>query len=56
MSEFAGNFRYIEAEILTDKIDRVDSFTKNIGLVNFEFEQTYSRGDYAFKSYQRQTV
>jgi CRISPR-associated protein Cas5h len=41
-SEFAGNFRYIEAEILTDKIDRVDSFTKNIGLVNFEFEQTYS--------------
>jgi len=41
-SEFAGNFRYIDAEIISDKIDRVDSFTKNIGLIDFEFEQTYS--------------
>ncbi len=41
-SEFAGNFRYVETKILSDKIDRVDSFTKNIELIDFEFEQTYS--------------
>ncbi len=41
-SEFAGNFRYIDTKILSDKIDRVDSFTRNIGLIDFEFEQTYS--------------
>ena len=41
-SEFAGNFRYIDTKIIRDKIDRVDSFTQNIGLIDFEFEQTYS--------------
>jgi CRISPR-associated protein Cas5h len=41
-SEFAGNFRYIESETISNKIDKVDSFTKNIGLIDFEFEQTYS--------------
>jgi len=41
-SEFAGNFRYIETKTIDKQIDRVDSFTKNIGLIDFEFEQTYS--------------
>ena len=41
-SEFAGNFKYIEVEILDNKIDKVDSFTQNIELIDFEFEQTYS--------------
>lgn len=41
-SEFAGNFRYIDTKILSDKIDRVDSFTQNVGVIDFEFKQTYS--------------
>jgi len=41
-SEFAGNFEYIENKIISNKIDKVNSFTKNIGLIEFEFEQTYS--------------
>lgn len=41
-SEFAGNFEYIESRILSDKINKVNSFTKNIELIDFEFEQTYS--------------
>lgn len=41
-SEFAGNFKYIDVEILSDKIDRVDSFTQNIELIDFTFNQAYS--------------
>ncbi len=60
-SEFAGNFKYIDAEILNDKIDRVDSFTQNIELIDFTFDQVYSNvtmplravGERQYKAYQK---
>lgn len=41
-SEFAGNFEYIESRVIENKIDRVDSFTKSIEMIDFESEQKYS--------------
>ncbi|MCH9814479.1 MAG: CRISPR-associated protein Cas5 [Epsilonproteobacteria bacterium] len=41
-SEFSGNFNYLEINTITDYIEQVDSFTKQIDNIDFNFEQKYS--------------
>lgn len=41
-SEFAGNFEYIQSELLDDKINKVNSFTTQAHLIDFNLDQKYS--------------
>lgn len=41
-SEFSGNFEYIESKIVSQTIDKVDSFTTHAENIEFSFEQKYS--------------
>jgi len=60
-SEFAGNFEYIESQIVDNEIDFVDSFTNSARLIDFNFGQKYSNmtmplqvvGDRQYKEYKK---
>ncbi|HIP36356.1 MAG TPA: CRISPR-associated protein Cas5 [Crocinitomix sp.] len=41
-SEFPGNFKYVEMDIIENSIDEVHSFTPNIDLIEFRSNQKYS--------------
>jgi len=60
-SEFAGNFEYIESQIIDNKIDTVNSFCSYINLIDFDFGQKYSNmtmplqviGNRQYKEYKK---